>query len=149
MGFDSTFFVKFLTKEKKVSKYIFTFELLYLLFKLLPIGRHNDFRLNYFRNGGILTKEFLIKIVKSKVEYAPYLPDNIKLESLSKDFLFSVSIILTSQLIAHIDPKTYGMMYDMYKQRTMQNVYKKWEDYSINIKEDMAEAIEQYMPMKK
>lgn len=49
--------------------------------------------LKYFKGDVALTKQFLIKIVKSKVIYEKFLPDGIKYESLSKDFLFSVSII--------------------------------------------------------
>lgn len=123
-GFDSTFFVKFLGKEKE----------------LLPIGKHSDFKLNYFRGDGALTKNFLIKIVKSKVDYEKYLPDNIKYENLSKDFLFS--------LIAHVDPLTYSAMYDLYKKKVSSNIYKKWNEYSINVKEDMMQSINEYVPAK-
>ena len=98
----------------------------------MPIGKHSDFKLNYFRGDGALTKNFLIKIVKSKVDYEKYLPDNIKYENLSKDFLFS--------LIAHVDPLTYSAMYDLYK---------KWNEYSINVKEDMMQSINEYVPAKK
>ena len=107
----------------------------------MPIGKHSDFKLNYFRGDGALTKNFLIKIVKSKVDYEKYLPDNIKYENLSKDFLFS--------LIAHVDPLTYSAMYDLYKKKVSSNIYKKWNEYSINVKEDMMQSIHEYVPAKK
>lgn len=83
----------------------------------MPIGKHNDYKLNYFRGDGSLTKQFLINIIKSKVEYERYLPDRIKYENLSKDFLFSVRKFLIFQIIAHVDPNTYSAMYDLYKKK--------------------------------
>ena len=60
---------------------------------MLPNGKYADYKLNYFRGDGELIKSFLINIIKSKVDYEKFLPDKIKYENLSKDFLFSVSII--------------------------------------------------------
>jgi len=107
----------------------------------LPIGKHSDYKLGYFRGDGSLTKDFLIKIVKSKITYQKYLPDGIKLENLTKDFLFS--------LIAYVDPATYSAMYDLYKKKIANCVYKKWDDYKIDLKEDMLTAINEYVPSKK
>lgn len=44
----------------------------------MPIGKYNDYKLNYFRGDGNLTKQFLINIIKIKVEYERYLPVRIK-----------------------------------------------------------------------
>ena len=81
--------------------------------------------------------------------YNKFLPDGIKYENLSKDFLFSVRNILILQLIAHVDPETYGAMYDLYKTKTVQNLYKKWEDYILNINADTLKSINDYVPSKK
>ena len=63
--------------------------------------------------------------------------DKVKYENLSKNILFSVKLFLAFQLMAHVDPKTYSGIYDLYKQKTSQNIYKKQDDYIINVKEDM------------
>lgn len=141
VGFDSTFFVKFLCKQKKVIIEIIQYNFLNSKIQLIPIGRHSDFKLSYFRGDGLLTKQFLLQTVKSKNEYESYLPDGIKLESLSKDFLFS--------LIAHVDPQTYSGMYDLYKKKLAQNIYKKWDEYTININQEIVKSIEEYVPSKK
>lgn len=141
VGFDSTFFVKFLCKQKKVIIEIIQYNFLNSKIQLIPIGRHSDFKLSYFRGDGLLTKQFLLQTVKSKNEYESYLPDGIKLESLSKDFLFS--------LIAHVDPQTYLGMYDLYKKKLAQNIYKKWDEYTININQEIVKSIEEYVPSKK
>ena len=62
---------------------------------MLPLGKHGDYKMRYFRNEGILTKQFIIGIIRGKPVYHQYLPDNAKLENLTKDFLFSVNTILT------------------------------------------------------
>ena len=96
--------------------------------------------MEYFRGDGSLTKEFLINIIKSKIVYQKYLPDGIKLENLIKDFLFS--------LIVYVDPAAYSAIYDLYKQKTANCIYKKWNDYKIDLKEDMLVAINEYVPSK-
>jgi hypothetical protein len=48
-----------------------------------------------------------------------------------------------------VDPETYAAMYDLYKKKTAQNIYRKWDDYVINIKEDMIQSINDYVPSKK
>lgn len=86
-----------------------------------------------------MTKDFLIKIVKSKIEYAKYLLDKNRYESLSKDYLFS--------LIEHVDLQTYAMN-DLYKKKVAENIYKRWDNYTIKIKEDMNQSINEYIPSK-
>ena len=56
------------------------------------MGKHSDYKLNYFRSDKSLTKEFLLNIIRAKNVYNKFLPDNIKLENLSRDFMFSVSL---------------------------------------------------------
>ena len=40
-------------------------------------------------------------------------------------------------------------MYDLYKKKVSSNIYKKWNEYSINVKEDMMQSINEYVPAKK
>ena len=60
----------------------------------MPLGKHGDYSIRYFRNDSTLTKQFLIRIIKGNPKYTPYLPDNAKLENITKDLLFSVSNFL-------------------------------------------------------
>ena len=69
-----------------------------------------------------------------------------------KDFLFSVSINITFQLIAHVEPETYSGLYDIYKKKTAMNGSKKWNNYTINtinINEEMLRQVTAYEPSKK
>lgn len=51
-----------------------------------------DYNLKYYKNGNLLTKEFLLNILKNNEIYKKYLPDGVKYETLSKKFIFAVSI---------------------------------------------------------
>ena len=103
----------------------------------------------YFRSEGILTKKFLISIIKGKPKYIDYLPDNVKLECLKKDLLFSVSNFLNLQLIAFIEPGVYANLYKLYKKKTVENVLNKWENYTLEVNTDVIEEIKKYEPVKK
>ena len=58
----------------------------------------------------MLTKKFLKSLIKGKRKYLEYLPDNVKLENISKDFLFRVRTFFNFQLIANIEPMVYAQM---------------------------------------
>lgn len=54
------------------------------------------YKISYFRNEGLLTKKFLISLIKGKPKYIDYLPDNSKIDNISKDFLFCVRTFFNS-----------------------------------------------------
>jgi len=60
---------------------------------------------------GCACKKFIISFIKGKLNYPDYLPYNVKLEKLSKDFLFSIRY----KLIAFIKPVVYTQLYDLYR----------------------------------
>ena len=55
-------------------------------------------------------QKIYISFIKGKPKYLDYLPDNVKLENLSKDFLFSVRYKYNFQLIAFIEKAVYAQM---------------------------------------
>lgn len=61
---------------------------------MLPIGHHSDYDLKYFRKDHTLTKDFLINIIINDPKYKEYIPDNISLKSITRDYMLSVSLIL-------------------------------------------------------
>ena len=40
-------------------------------------------------------------------------------------------------------------MYEIYKNKTAESATKKWEDYSINVKTDIADDIKKFVPVKR
>ena len=117
--------------------------------KLLSIGHYTDFHLKYFRKDNLLTKEFLIKIINDEPNYKLYLPDNIEIKSLSRNYILSVSFLFYFQLIAYLTPNVYNKLYELYKERTKQNEAKKWNNYAIKVMPEIKEKIENFVPCKK
>ena len=97
----------------------------------------------------MLTKTFLLDIINRNNIYLEYLPDKVKLENISKQFLFTVSINIIPQLIANLEPVVYGQLYQIYKTKEAQNETKKWEDYEIKLGNDIFEKINSFKPTDK
>ena len=117
--------------------------------QLLPIGHHTDFHLKYYRKDNLLTKEFLVKIINEEQKYKLYLPDNIELKSLSRDYILSVSLLFYFQLIAYLTPNVYSQLYELYKERIKQNEAKKWNNYFIKVMPEIKEKITNFVPCQK
>ena len=80
-----------------------------------------------------LTIKFLIDIIQGNPLYSKYIPNSANLDKFSKDFLFTVSINLILQLIASLNPQTYGKLYEIYKNQELKKACKKLEDYEISL----------------
>ena len=62
--------------------------------KCLPVGFQTGFNLNYFHKGETLNKCYIINKISNNLKFSEYLPDNISLMSLSRDFLLTVRLYL-------------------------------------------------------
>lgn len=51
--------------------------------------------------------------------------------------------------MAYIEPNVYAQMYDIYKNKTAESVFKKWDDYALDIPSDTVEDIKKFVPVKK
>ena len=96
--------------------------------QLLKLGNHTDYKIKYYRSENLLTKQFLIQLIKGNALYLKYLPNSINLDKLSKSFLFTVSFYIIFQLIANIEPQTYRKLYEIYKNKESQKAFKKWDN---------------------
>ena len=54
-----------------------------------------------------------------------------------------------NELVAYIEPNVYSQMYDIYKNKTAENVFKKLDDYALDIPSDTVEDIKKFVPVKK
>ena len=142
VGFDSYYFLQVLTGTKNVKINIYNVQ-------LLPIGHHSDYDLKYFRKDHTLTKDFLINIIQNNQIYQSYLPDNINLKSISRDYILSVSVFITFQIIAYLTPNIYSNLYELYKTKSQQNEYKKWNDYKIDILPNIKHKIDEFVPCQR
>ena len=70
--------------------------------KRLPVGFQTGFNLNYFRKGETLNKAYLINRINNNPKFKDYLPDNVSLMSLSRDFLLAVSLLHLTFLVSGV-----------------------------------------------
>ena len=70
--------------------------------KCLPVGFQTGFNLNYFRKGETLNKAYIINKINNNPKFKDYLPDNVSLMSLSRDFLLTVSFLHVTFLVSGI-----------------------------------------------
>ena len=77
-GYDSTFLLQVMKGEKKC----------------LPVGFQTGFNLNYFRKGETLNKEYIISKIANNQKFKDYVPDNVTLISLTRDFLLTISLLI-------------------------------------------------------
>ena len=68
--------------------------------KCLPVGFQTGFNLNYFRKGETLNKAYIINRINNNPKFKDYLPDNVSLMSLSRDFLLTVSFLYLTFLVS-------------------------------------------------
>ena len=110
---------------------------------------HTDFKLKFYRTENVLTKKFLINLIKENPIYIRYLPDAVNLDKLSKSFLFTVSKNIIVHLIANLDPPTYGKLYDIYKNKESNKSYKKWEDYELSLPGNVLNKVVSFRPINR
>lgn len=142
VGFDSYYFLLVLTGKKNVKINFYNVQ-------LLPIGSNADYDLKYFQKEHTLTKDFLINIIKNDQIYPSYLPDSVNLKSLSRDYLLSVSLFITFQIIAYLSPNVYSNLYELYKSKSKENEYKRWNEYKVDILPNIKQKIDNFVPCQR
>jgi len=71
--------------------------------------------------------------------YGDYVPDNCDPMKLSREFLLT--------LVAYLDPSLYNNFYEIYKNELNKRQYNKWSEYNIEIKRDIINDINNFMPV--
>lgn len=82
-GFDNKFFIQVLKGQKNVSQY-FNF------CKLLRLGQIGGVDFPWFTKTNHFTKNHLLSYFKNDPTLLSYLPDDIKLESIKRNYLLNV-----------------------------------------------------------
>lgn len=120
-GFDSKFFIQVLEGRKK----------------LLPLGMGTGFSFRYFTSTHMFTKSFLWNYFVNDMELKAFIPDDVSVECLSRDYLFSV--------LAYARKNTYLTLYNNYKKIIADSAYSKYETYGIQLDSDMAQKVESFI----
>ena len=104
--------------------------------KFMPINFSITYKLKYFKKGISLNKKYIISKMLRNPAYALYTPDNTNIEKLSREFLLTL-----------VDRALYKSFYSIYKEKTMQIKFNKWNNYSIDIKSDILQKLKQFIPI--
>lgn len=120
-GFGSDFFLEWLRGNKK----------------LLPLGCGTGFNFNYFTRGNFFTKQHIWQYYQNNQELRKYIPDNISLNSLNRNYLLTV--------LAYVDRNTWLALYNAYKEKLSARANDKWDTYGIQISNDVAQKINNYI----
>ena len=63
--------------------------------KYLPLSVSSGYELPYFRTGDTLTNNYIISKIINNVAYKDNIPNNVKINRLSRKFLLSIRYLLT------------------------------------------------------
>lgn len=120
-GFDSKYFLDFIQGRKK----------------LLPLGMMSGFSFSYYTKTRQFTKQHLVTFFQNDLELQSYIPTDIKISSLNREYLLSV--------LAYVRKDTWMDLYNQYKEKLSMANYTKWENYGIDIEPDMKERIKNFV----
>lgn len=120
-GFDSKFFIQVLQGQKK----------------LLPLGMGCGFSFKYFTGTHKFTKQHLWNYFSGDQKLKSYIPDDVGLDSLKREFLFSV--------LAYERKELYLSLYNEYKEICANSAYNKYEEYGVKLDADMLSKIENFI----
>lgn len=120
-GFDMNFFLMFLQGRKK----------------LLPLGMVLGFNFNYYSKSGKFTKKHLYSFFENDQNLLSYLPDDITINSISRQYLISV--------LAFAKKEVWVELYGQYKQHLANENMSKWENYGVTLTTDMVEKVQNFV----
>lgn len=141
-GFDTKFFVQVLKGQKNVRLYIYIIQLL----RLDQIGGV-DFP--FFTKTNNLTKNHLLSYFMNDAELRAYLPDDINLNSIKRNYLLNVSFLITFQVLFVVKRNIYNELYAKYKVIKASRDNAKWSGYYVNLATGIGDAIKNYEPVQK
>lgn len=120
-GFDTDFFLQYLQGNKN----------------LLPLGLASGFSFTFFTRENLFTKQHLFTIFQGNQELMRYLPNNISVNSLNRNYLLSV--------LAYADKNTYMGLYNTYKSKLANKATMKWDYYGVQISPEVMQNINDYI----
>lgn len=83
-------------------------------------------------------------------EYGKYVPNGTSPQNLHREFLLAVSNIhLNYQLIAYIQPNLYQELKNIEKEHLNQKYLNKWNQYQIQINQDIYNNLKHFKPIER
>lgn len=107
--------------------------------KLLPLGCFGDFNLPYYTRSKKLTKENIFQKFIGDPELLSYLPDNISLAYISREFLLSV--------LFYGNREKYLELYQQYKKIEVQKSMTGNKKFVAVVTDEMKNLLQNYDPI--
>lgn len=120
-GFDCKYFLQYLTGRKQ----------------LLPLGVSKGYSFRYFTKDKLFTKAHLYSFFENDDLLKSYLPDDISVDSMNREYLFAV--------IAYAKKEVYLQLYNEYKKTIAESNYSHWDDYGLEIDNDMLQKVDKFI----
>ena len=129
---------KYYPKEKSFNKE-FLLGVLRGTKKLLPLGCFGGFNLPYYSKSKKLTKEYIFQKFLNDQNLLSYLPDNVNLTGITREFLLSV--------LFYGNREKYLQLYEEYKNIQIQKSTSGNRKFVAIITEETKELLKQYKPI--
>lgn len=107
--------------------------------KLLPLGCFGGFNLPYYTKNKKMTKEYIFQKFNNDPNLLSYLPDNVQLTSLTREFLLSV--------LFYGNRDKYLDLYEEYKDIQIQKSTTGNKKYVALVTDEMKDLLGQYNPI--
>ena len=107
--------------------------------KLLPLGYFGGFSFPYYTKNKKLTKKHIFEKFVNDQNLLSYLPDNIPLTSITREFLLSV--------LFYGDRNKYLDLYDEYKEIQTQKSTSGNRKFTATVTDEMLELLKIYNPV--
>lgn len=108
----------------------------YITNQLLPLGCVGGFNVPYFSKEKILTKSHIYQEFIGDQDLLKYLPDNLKLTSITRELLLSI--------LFYIKRDKYLNLYGLYKNKKIERATNGIKVYNIKIKDDLFNKLRNY-----
>ena len=119
-GFDVNFFLLFLQGKKK----------------LLELGQVNGYAFPFFTRTNSFTKDHLLQLFVGDEHLEAYLPTDICLKRIDRNYLFSVLAVAAKE--------KYLQIYSDYKTIINEREGKQWNKYELQVPKDTYDKLKQY-----
>ncbi len=109
--------------------------------KLLNIGCLGGYNIPYFSKNKVLTKQYIFDLFIDDIELKKYIPDELKLHSITRELLLSI--------LACVRKDKYLHLYSIYKQIKVERTTGNNKLFSLNIDENYLKKLSEYRCVNK
>ena len=138
-GFTVEFFYKFLVGQKRVSNLI--------IVQLLTLKDHCTVTLPNYKICDELQKETLYSYCKQSDIISQYIPDDDNCDTMERDLLIQVSILVINQFIYALDKQKWKKLYQINTEISLFKSKGINSEYGLHLNENVIQKLKNYEPL--